>query len=71
MLPHPPMARRAMAMPQPRRDGPCPANPWARSRPAEPAEGTAAPALAVLPLLGGTALALGLAGMLAGALVLG
>lgn len=47
------------------------ANPWLRPQPGQPGPATGAPLGAVLPMLGGTTLALGLAGLLTGALLLG
>lgn len=48
-----------------------PANPWLRCPPGPPGPSGGAPLVAILPVLGGTTLALGLAGLLTGALLLG
>lgn len=71
MQPRPPMACRATMPPPPRSAGARPADPWRRARPGQAGRLGVAAGQGVLPLLGGTTLALGMAGLLAGALLLG
>lgn len=59
------------ALPWQRSLAEAPANPWLRHAPAPLGPGRGASLVAILPMLGGTTLALGLAGLLTGALLLG